>query len=64
MATTRELEPLMAKIEQVLAALSTQPPPATLEAAVAELQATYDDYLQCCCRRAHVVPCDITPPPV
>ena len=53
----RELAPLMESIEQLLAAIDSQPLN-TLQAAVEELRGQFLAYDECCCRRAHVVPFD------
>jgi hypothetical protein len=51
----REIKPLMDSIEQMLVAIDKSGDP-QLDAAVQELRSVYEDYLACCCRRAHVVP--------
>lgn len=58
MANEREFEPLMNSIERTLAALNNRSEVAELDSAAEELRALYDDYLTCCCRRAHVVKID------
>lgn len=58
MANDREFEPLMNSIERTLAALDNRVDEAELASATEELRALYDDYLTCCCRRAHVVKID------
>lgn len=58
MASEREFEPLMSSIERTLAALDNRADAAELDSAVEELRNLYEEYLSCCCRRAHVVKVD------
>ena len=55
MATDRDFEPLMNSIERTLAALNNRTDVQELDAAAVELQGLFETYLDCCCRRAHVV---------
>ena len=51
----REFEPLMVGIQRVLTALDSQADAQVLEVAVEELRELYNDYGECCCRKAHVI---------
>ena len=51
----REFEPLMASIEKVLNELEGETLAPTLDVAVQDLRSLYQQYVDCCCRRAHVV---------
>ena len=50
----QEIEPLMESIEAVLAAIDTESP--SLADAVQTLRTKYNEMVECCCRRAHVIP--------
>jgi hypothetical protein len=53
---TTKLEPLMASIERMLTALETESVSPPLADAVQDLRGQFDAYMECCCRRAHVIP--------
>jgi hypothetical protein len=55
MPSNRDFEPLMASIERTLAALDNRTDTVRLDSAAEELRDLYNVYLECCCRRAHVV---------
>jgi hypothetical protein len=51
----REFKPLIESIEKVLAELQGETLSPSSETAVYELRNLYNDYVTCCCRRAHVI---------
>src|SRR6476646_11177525 len=59
MPNERDFEPLMYSIEQVLTALDNEPLrqslSQSLQTAATDLRSMFDDFDECCGRRAHVV---------
>jgi hypothetical protein len=54
----KEFAPLMSSIERVLSAMDTGAESQALATAVQQLRDNFNDYLECCCRKAHVIPYD------
>jgi hypothetical protein len=56
----RLFEPLMYSIEQVLTALDNEPLrqslSQSLQTAATDLRGMFEDFDECCCRKAHVIP--------
>jgi hypothetical protein len=56
MPESKEFEPLMLTVQQVLEALKGQPLTQAAADAVQQLESKFTEYRDCCCFRAHVVP--------